>query len=82
MKITSPEALATTIKNARHRQNLSQRAAADKVGVKQATVSSFENHPDKSRIETLFKLLSALDLELRVVERGASDPASGWNEEW
>jgi len=82
MKVTSSEALATVIKNARSRQSLSQRATAEKVGVKQATVSSFENHPDKSRIETLFKLLSALDLELRVVERGAPDPASGWNEEW
>lgn len=82
MKITSPEALSTAIKNARHSQSLSQQATADKVGVKQATVSSFENHPEKSQIETLFKLLSALDLELRVVERGAPDPVSGWSEEW
>lgn len=82
MKITSPDALSTALKNARHHQNLSQQAVAAKVGVKQATVSSFENHPGKSRIETLFKLLSALDLELRAVERGASNPVSGWSEEW
>ena len=82
MKITSPEALSTAIKNARHRQDLSQQSTAAKVGVKQATVSSFENHPEKSRIETLFKLLSALDLEVRVVERSASDPIGGWSEEW
>ncbi|PFG52499.1 HTH-type transcriptional regulator/antitoxin HipB [Marinobacter sp. LV10R520-4] len=82
MKITSPEALSTAIKNARYHQDLSQQATASKVGVKQATVSNFENHPEKSRIETLFKLLSALDLELRVVERGASDPVIGWGEEW
>ncbi|MFT7337225.1 MAG: HTH-type transcriptional regulator/antitoxin HipB [Marinobacter maritimus] len=82
MKVTSPEALSTAIKNARHQKNLSQQATAARVGVKQATVSSFENHPEKSRIETLFKLLSALDLELRVVERGVPDSANGWSEEW
>ena len=82
MKITSPEALSTAIKNARYQQSLSQQATASKVGLKQATVSNFENYPEKSRIETLFKLLSALDLELRVVERGASDSVIGWSEEW
>jgi HTH-type transcriptional regulator/antitoxin HipB len=82
MKITSPEALSTAIKNARYQQSLSQQATASKVGLKQATVSNFENYPEKSRIETLFKLLSALDLELRLVERGASDPVIGWGEEW
>jgi len=82
MKITSPEMLAQALKNARKHQNLSQQATADQIGVKQATVSSFENHPDKSRVETLFKLLSALDLELRLTERGKSEPESGWDQEW
>ncbi|GGE63686.1 transcriptional regulator [Streptosporangium jomthongense] len=82
MRITTPEALAAAIKYARQRQNISQQAAGVRVGVKQATVSGFENHPDKTRIETLFKLLSALDLELRVVERNAPDHLCGWNEEW
>ncbi len=82
MKITSPEMLAQALKNARKHQNLSQQATADQIGVKQATVSGFENHPDKSRVETLFKLLSALDLELRLTERGTSEPESGWDQEW
>jgi len=82
MRITSPEALAAAIKNARHSQNISQQATGAKVGVKQATVSGFENHPEGTRMETLFKLLSALNLELRVAERGAQDQVDGWNEEW
>lgn len=82
MKVTSPEALAQAIKNARKRQNVSQQLTAEQIGVKQATVSGFENHPDKSRVETLFKLLSALDLELRVTERGKPDSQTGWDQEW
>lgn len=82
MKITSPEMLAQALKNARKHQNLSQQATADQIGVKQATVSGFENHPDKSRVETLFKLLSALDLELSLTERGKPEPESGWDQEW
>ncbi len=82
MRITSPEMLAQAIKNARKGKNLSQHTTADQIGLKQATVSGFENHPDKSRIETLFKLLSALDLELRLSERGQPDQDSGWDQEW
>lgn len=82
MKITSPDMLAQALKNSRKRQNLSQQATANQIGVKQATVSSFENHPDKSKVETLFKLLSALDLELSLTSRGEPDQASGWDQEW
>ncbi len=82
MNITSPDTLAQSLKNARKRQNLTQQATADQIGVKQATVSGFENHPDKSRIETLFKLLSALNLELHLTQRGKPDQEAGWDQEW
>lgn len=82
MKITSPGTLAQAIKNARKRRNLTQQFVSGQIGLKQATVSSFENHPERSRIETLFKLLSALDLELRVVERGSTEQEVQWDQEW
>lgn len=82
MKITSSDMLAQALKSSRKHQNLSQQATADQIGVKQATVSSFENHPDKSKVETLFKLLSALDLELSLTRRGEPEQASGWDQEW
>lgn len=82
MKLTSPEALAHALKNARKRQGLSQSETASQIGVKQATVSGFENHPAGSRIETLFKLLSALNLELQVSERDTPDDENGWDQEW
>lgn len=82
MKITSPEMLAQALKNTRKDKGLTQASMADGIGVKQATVSAFENRPEKSRIETLFKLLSALDLEIRIQKRDAPDPGAGWDQEW
>lgn len=82
MKITTPKLLAQALKNARIEQKLSQQAVAERVGVKQATVSSLENHPEKSRLETLFKLLSALEVELTVSARDRPPEDTGWTEEW
>lgn len=82
MKITSPEALAEALKSARKRKALTQQVVAEEIGVKQATVSNFENHPERTRVETLFKLLAAMNLELRVVERGKPEPGAAWDQEW
>ncbi|WP_396133467.1 helix-turn-helix domain-containing protein [Acaryochloris sp. 'Moss Beach'] len=53
------------------------------LGVRQVTVSAFENRPASTKLETLFKLLSALELELQVVPKEqASNASQGWDEEW
>lgn len=82
MKITSPKLLAQAIKNARIDKKLTQQKTAEHIGIKQSTISSFENQPDKARIETLFKLLSALELELNVSERDSKHQNTGWDQEW
>ncbi|GEK74142.1 MULTISPECIES: helix-turn-helix domain-containing protein [Halomonas] len=86
MKITSPDMLAHSLKNARKRRQLTQQATAEQIGIKQATVSGFEHHPERSRLETLFKLLSALELELHVTERDSTEesasPEACWDQEW
>ncbi|MDC9594487.1 helix-turn-helix domain-containing protein [Xenorhabdus sp. IM139775] len=83
MKITSPQTLAVAIREQRKKIRLTQKDTADRVGMKQSTVSGFENNPEKSKLETLFKLLSALDLELQVTERNASKKSgNGWAREW
>ncbi|OZB19583.1 MAG: transcriptional regulator [Marinobacter sp. 34-60-7] len=82
MKITSPDTLAQALKNARKEKALTQQDISARIGVKQTTVSSFENHPERTRVETLFKLLAALNLELSVVERGRSERGETWDEEW
>lgn len=53
------------------------------MGMKQSTVSEFENHPEGTRLDTLFKLLAALDLKLQVVSRkGKNNSSDGWDQEW
>jgi len=82
VRITSPEMLAQALKNIRKERQLSQSVVADSVGLKQATISGFENQPEGSRVETLFKLLTALDLELHLSERNSEKPEAGWDQEW
>jgi HTH-type transcriptional regulator / antitoxin HipB len=82
MLIHSSKELAIVMQDNRKTKKLTQAAIGDRVGLKQATVSAFENNPDGTKLETLFKILAALDLELQIVSR--TDPAStqGWNQEW
>ena len=88
MKITNARQLSTFMKDVRLTQKLSQGKVAGKVGIRQDTVSNFELHPDTTKLETLFKILSALELELTVQPRNTSgtdsdsDASTGWKEEW
>lgn len=81
MILHSTQELAEYIRDRRKRQKLSQAEVGDRVGVKQATISSFENYPEGTKLETLFKLISALDLELQVVPKEKARN-QGWQEEW
>ncbi|MCH2456394.1 MAG: helix-turn-helix domain-containing protein [Idiomarina sp.] len=85
MKVTSPHALAVHLKDERKRQSLSQAKVAESVGLRQGTVSSFELSPEKSQIDTLFRLLSALGLELSIKSKEnaqENNTEHSWNEEW
>lgn len=88
MKVTNSKQLSSYLKDVRITQKLSQGKVANKVGIRQDTVSSFEQHPDSTKLETFFKILSALNLELTVTPRNANTAnndgaaASSWKEEW
>lgn len=83
MKVTSPALLATAVRDQRKIKKLTQSETAKLVGIKQSTVSDFENRPDSTKLETLFKILSALDLELQVVKKGITlDKEKIWTKEW
>ncbi len=71
MRVTSPTALANAVRNQRKACQKTQKDTADLVGIKQTTVSDFELKPESTKLETLFKILAALDLELHVTDRGA-----------
>lgn len=75
--------LAAAVRDQRKLSKLTQSEAAKQVGIKQTTVSDFELRPESTKLETLFKLLSALDLELHVVKRGSTlDDSKVWDREW
>lgn len=80
----TPAQLGAALKSARIRRGLSQTDAASSVGLKQKTVSSLENIGAKTSVETLYKMLSALDLELviRDKDRGDSSARNESTREW
>ncbi|WP_322861874.1 helix-turn-helix domain-containing protein [Aeromonas allosaccharophila] len=83
MKVTSPASLAAALRDQRKLSKLTQTMTAEQIGIKQTTVSDFENRPESTKLETLFKILAALDLELHVVKRGSTlDQSKVWNKEW
>ncbi|RJL49740.1 helix-turn-helix domain-containing protein [Pectobacterium carotovorum] len=82
MKITSAGMLAHAVRDERKKRKLNQSHVAESMGIKQSTVSDFENHPEGTRLETLFKLLAALDLELHLSKRGEPESGQEWGEEW
>ena len=90
MKITSAKQLANALQDTRKTKALSQTDVAKQVGIRQDTVSKFEHNPDSTKLDTLFKMLAALNLELHVAPRGKGLPSEiedvkghvAWKEEW
>lgn len=86
MKITNAKQLSAYLRDVRLSEDLSQGRVASKVGIRQDTVSNFELQPGTTKLETFFKILSALDLELEVKPKGRQDSDTqspdGWKEEW
>lgn len=76
MRVNSVKELSVYIQNKRVSDGKSQTSVADIASVRQATVSSFESKPEGAKLETLFKLLSALDLELEIHPKGAPSKKS------
>jgi len=72
LMIYSPLQLANRLKLIRQRNGWTQSELAKKVGLKQATISHFENAPDNTSLATLFKLLQSLELSLDVLEKEAA----------
>ena len=60
MFIRSPAELALMVISQRKKLRLSQGDVAKRVGLKQQTVSAFENKPASTKLGTLFHILSAV----------------------
>lgn len=68
-KTTSPKSLGMILRAARKRKGLSQTEAGQSVGIDQPTLSKIERGESHARLDTLFRLLAALDMEMIVRPR-------------
>ncbi len=86
MLIHSPTDLAQYYRDQRKLHGVSQVTVAEEIAVRQDTVSKFELKPDNVRLETVFRLLAALDLEMHIVPKGQSasvdEKTKEWSEPW
>lgn len=79
MIATSPKILGAALKRKRKQLGLTQEAAGELFRLQQSTVSSLEQGADGSRLDTLFRLLAALNLEIVIRDRGNNNENDG---EW
>ena len=74
----TPKQLGQVLKGQRKSQKLTQKHAAQAVGLLPKTVSKLELATETATIESLFKLLSALQLELVVRSKSQASPTREW----
>ena len=83
MLVRSPKELAAAAISQRKALGLTQSEVADRVGLKQKTISAFENHPESVKLVTAFLVLSALHLDMNTQTKGGPDnKKTPWDEEW
>ena len=71
--VRTPKNIGHAIREARKAKSLTQTNLASMSGVWQETISKIENGSGGTKLETIFALLAALDLELTVIERSKGD---------
>ncbi|TLU54506.1 MAG: XRE family transcriptional regulator [Chlorobium sp.] len=77
--IRTPMQLAMILQGYRKQRRFSQKQAGEHVGLLPKTISALESRPERSCIESLFKLISALDLEMVLLSKEKGRTAKG---EW
>ncbi len=79
-KALSPKILGQILKSARNSKKLTQEKAGNIVGMTQAMLSRIERGETHIRVDTLFRLLAALELEMAIQPRNrVEDDAEGDN---
>ncbi len=78
--IYNAKQLANYLKLVRTQNNWSQAEVAKRIGVKQSTLSNFENDPERCQIQTVFKILQALGLTMNIMPNTPQHTSQ--NEDW
>lgn len=69
----TPQQLGQVLKACRKKRQLTQGAVGARVGVRQSQISSIETHGAEITVDTLYRLISALGLELVLRDMQARD---------
>lgn len=80
--IYSPRQLANQLRLLRQKNQWTQSELAKRVGLKQSTVSHFENNPDLTTLATLFKILQSLELALTVQDKAELSQQTAGENDW
>jgi HTH-type transcriptional regulator/antitoxin HipB len=67
--------LGNALRQARKAQSLTQADLAARAGIWQRTVSTIETSASGAKVDTIFDLLAALDLEMHIVPRSKIKPS-------
>ena len=79
----TPAQLGPILRSLRVERRLTQRDAGAKVGLKQSTVSTIESDSARTSVDTLYKLLSALGLEIVIRDKPSDHgPPGARKPEW
>jgi len=77
--ITSPSSLGNVLQHYRKSLNLTQNSVSQQHYIRQASISSLENGSPGMSIDTLFRLMTALGLEMQLVPRkDYQDDKAAW----
>ncbi len=74
----TPQQLGQILKASRKKQGLTQSEVGAKVGLRQAQISDIETRGADITVDTLYRVVSALGLELVLRDRTADVPATEW----
>ena len=76
--IKTPQQLGAVLQGYRKSHQLTQAQVGARVGLPQKEISKLEMNPANTSLARVFKLLSALELEIVVRERGSAGKPLEW----
>lgn len=76
--ITNATQVGPTLRGIRQELGLTQAQVGQKLGLPQKEISKMERGAERTSVERLFLLLSALQVELVLRPRGDADAEDGW----
>jgi len=71
-----PQDIGQALRRTRRASGLTQAQLAEQTGLRQPTISDLEKGVPGTRLQTLFDVLAALDLELTLQSRNRDHPSS------